>query len=222
MTVPPCIFNLSELRTLGLNSCGIKELPDTFDKLKKLSRLDTGSNSIIAVPQSLSKLMLLTYFKIDTVQLYSVPHSQMNSNTTVTFRSFVAYGRQKCFPSFINKTDEEIEALIAEKCGIQNFSTLLLDQPSDIQKIDSFISNECRRFESAASLKNNNAGDGLPPELFMLKRLEVLDLSHQNIMRIPNEISRLNRLRQLVLNGCMYLQEISEQLASIESFECDL
>lgn len=191
--------------------------------MKKLSTLDVGSNSIVAIPQSLSKLMLLNSFNISAVPLYPAEaNAKFEYSTIISFNEFVTFGRKHFFPSFENKSSAEIEALIAENCGIQNFSKIILDEPRDVQKINIFISNECQRLESAASLKDDKAGHGLPSELFMLKRLENLNLSYQNIMQIPSEINRLRRLKRLVLHCCTYLREVSEQLGSIESIECKL
>lgn len=208
-----CIFNLCELRTLSLKCCGIRELPDTFNKLRKLSILDLGDNSIITIPKSLSKLMLLNSLNLRAVALYG-------PEITVTFNQIIKYGQRLYFPSFENKSQQQIEELIAEKCGIQSTSNVISEQPNDIQKLNSFIANECRRFESSASLKNDKAGDGFPYELLSLKQLEVLNLANQHIMQIPKDIIRLKNLKRLFLSGCIHLQEISEHLATIKNLEC--
>lgn len=205
--------------------CGIRELPDCFDKLKKLMELNFSNNSIVSIPESLSKLNLLRTFLIDGSKLFP-------SIGTITFDDFMNYSRMLFFPSFEDKLagpnfKTEIEAMMAEKCGIHSFSTVPVENPSDIKKLNVFIAKECRRFESTASKLDFTPagialGHGCPLILFQMKHLENLSLCYQHIQQIPKEVNNLAHLKQLNLTGCPYLQEVSEQLASIKTIEREL
>ena len=63
----------------------------------------------------------------------------------------------------------------------------------------------------------------IPTDLWCLSSLQILDLSENNICRIPVGITQLPMLKELMVNHCLMLKEIPElpsRLRSIQAHGC--
>ena len=94
--LPEVIFTASNLKSLNLNDCKLKEFPKGILKLKELEHLDLGNNQIRELPEAITQLKNLKYLNlmgtiISTSQEKRDKIEKMLPNTLVFFGEYRAY-----------------------------------------------------------------------------------------------------------------------------------
>ncbi|CAF5187423.1 unnamed protein product, partial [Rotaria magnacalcarata] len=59
LTLPSELFNLTNLVSLSIISCGLETLPDATSQLSALSELDLTGNRLTSIPVTLAQIFLL-------------------------------------------------------------------------------------------------------------------------------------------------------------------
>ena len=71
--IPMSIFDLKELNELDLYQCNITEMPESIQKLEKLTKLNLGFNPINNIPISLFDLKELNQLDLANCKITEVP-----------------------------------------------------------------------------------------------------------------------------------------------------
>ena len=90
------IFSATSLKSLNLNSCELKELPEEIGNLKNLVHLDLGNNQLKDLPESITKLKKLRYLNLMGTHISENEEKrkeieQMLPNTLIFFGEYEAY-----------------------------------------------------------------------------------------------------------------------------------
>jgi Leucine-rich repeat (LRR) protein len=90
------IFTATSLKSLNLNSCELKNLPEEIGNLKNLVHLDLGNNQLKDLPESITKLKKLRYLNLMGTHIAESKEKrkeieQMLPNTLIFFGEYEAY-----------------------------------------------------------------------------------------------------------------------------------
>jgi Leucine-rich repeat (LRR) protein len=90
------IFTATSLKSLNLNSCRLKNLPEEIGNLKNLVHLDLGNNQLKDLPESITKLKKLRYLNLMGTHIAESKEKrkeieQMLPNTLIFFGEYEAY-----------------------------------------------------------------------------------------------------------------------------------
>ena len=90
------IFTATSLKSLNLNTCRLKELPEEIGNLKNLVHLDLGNNQLKDLPESITKLKKLRYLNLMGTHISESEEKrkeieQMLPNTLIFFGEYEAY-----------------------------------------------------------------------------------------------------------------------------------
>jgi len=93
---PPVILRTTSLRSLNLNDCELKKLPEEIGNLKNLVHLDLGNNQLKDLPESITKLKKLRYLNLMGTHIAESKEKrkeieQMLPNTLIFFGEYEAY-----------------------------------------------------------------------------------------------------------------------------------
>ncbi|KAJ9676177.1 hypothetical protein PVL29_024930 [Vitis rotundifolia] len=191
--VHPSLGDLNKLNFLSLKNCKmLKSLPSSICGLKCLEILIlSGCSKFEELPENFGNLEMLKEFCADRTAITVLPSS---------------------FPLLRN-----LEILSFEGCKgpPPAFSWLL---PRRSSNFSSPVLSPLSSFSSlkTLSLRACNISDGVTLDsLGFLSSLEDLDLSENNFVALPSNISRLSHLKMLGLENCKRLQALPELPTSI-------
>ena len=90
------IFTATSLKSLNLNTCRLKKLPEEIGNLKNLVHLDLGNNQLKELPESIIKLKKLRYLNLMGTHISESEEKrkeieQMLPNTLIFFGEYEAY-----------------------------------------------------------------------------------------------------------------------------------
>ncbi|CCH60410.1 hypothetical protein TBLA_0C06140 [Henningerozyma blattae CBS 6284] len=213
-TVPESIKNFTTLTILNLQCNKLENLPDTFSSLQTLQLLDLSSNRFIdypsvindcrnllqldlsynkihSIPQSINQLTKLVKLNLRNNKIHEVGDlSKLNNLRTINLRNNRIVNVESNAPHVQNIV------LIGNRISffkdtLPNLKSLELQENpiTSIAYKDYYTNNMTSLSLAKAKLAS------VPGELFTkLTNLEKLDLSDNNLNRLPQEISSLTRL----------------------------
>ncbi|XP_040366849.1 TMV resistance protein N isoform X2 [Rosa chinensis] len=219
-SIPP-FTALESLQILRLSFCsGLKKFPEIEGNMKSLLELHLDGTSIEELPPSIERLTGLTMLNLaDCKNLLHLP------NTIGCLTSLKSLDLTGC-----SKIDEIPENLNGIKClemlyiggtsirelsfivGMKNLQSL------SCRGCESLVSESCKGLASLSSLieldlSYCNLMDGaILNDFSSLISLELLDLSGNCFVRLPESISQLSKLETLRLNNCKQLQLLPKKL----------
>ena len=221
------------LRTLSLSRTAIKELPDSIDHLTGLFSLNLENcKNLSGLPSSISGLKYLDELSLnDCSNVEAFPDAMVDMGF---LRKLYASGMAMTeFPSSIGRLKNlvNIELINCENLltlpdsvgNCMRLTILCVRNCSKLHKLpDSLRSLQCCL--QKLDLAGCNLMEGaIPSDLWCLSSLQILDLSENNICRIPVGITQLPMLEDLMVNHCLMLKEILElpsRLRRIEAHGC--
>ena len=182
----------------------LKNLPisqDDFNKSKliklpnTLEKLDIDHTAFDFIPFDLSKCET----KLKSFSFEGVPW--------VTLDEMGGASGLFSFENLVSKysflmTNDEIKKLFKD-FDIDGNNVLSV---KEINKLNAFIFKKYKRIQTDVKF------GGFPESLFKLKNLTYLNLSFHAITKIPDEISELQKLNEIIMDNCVLLEEISYKL----------
>ena len=221
------------LEMLSLYGTAIKELPDSIDHL-------TGLNSLCLEDcKNLSSLPSSIYGLKDLNKLYLNGCSNLEALPNVVVDMGGLYGLYASgtamteLPSSIGRL-RKLKAIVLTNCenlltlpdSVGNFTSLSYLCVRNCSKLHK-LPDSLRRLQfclETLDLAGCNLMEGaIPSDLWCLSSLQILDLSENNICRIPAGINQLPMLEDLRVNHCLMLKEIPElpsRLRRIQAHGC--
>ncbi|WP_316751646.1 leucine-rich repeat domain-containing protein [Pedobacter gandavensis] len=196
--MPNSILKLRKLKTLILRYDSLMILPDNFSDLKQLKHLDLSGNLISALPADFGGLKSLK-----TLNLSANPIAELTESIgslSILEMLELQYGNLKTLPSNIGQL---------KKLKVLNLN-------------DNFLKKIPESLTAVKTLKtlnlSNNQLTTLPEEIGSMNGLEELSLDFNNIRHIPVSIGRLHALKKINLSF-NDLDSLPEQIASLSSLE---
>ncbi|CAF3609000.1 unnamed protein product [Rotaria socialis] len=178
LTLPSELFNLTNLVSLSIISCGLETLPDAISQLSALNELDLTGNRLTSIPVTLAQISLLR-----TLVLNANPGLTSLDNLQGT-QFLWNLNASNCFidhlPMNVSNTGV-IELNGNQLTSLANLETII----SDITTV--------------ISLKNNNI-TVLPTTIRKATKLEILDLSNNQLTELPEVVYSLSALKTLILS----------------------
>jgi hypothetical protein len=227
--IPSEIFLLPKLRSLCLNGHeGITELPQAIGNLKNLTELKIKETRVFTLPEStgklrhLKKLVMGSYFSgdhpldLDALVQTLAPCALED----LELRNYFFHGHftqlpllpglKRLYLEYIQPDGEIMDAV----CKLSALKKLYLYGSSlNIKKLPPAIGDLQNLTE--LSVIGNFFRD-IPPSLYSLKKLKLLDLGGCGIKELSEAAVHLSELRTLILDdNC--LQALPDSLASMEN-----
>ena len=160
-----------QILILDLSSNSLIEIPESITKLTNLTQLDLSSNSLTEIPESITKLTNLTQLDLSSNSLTEIPES-ITKLTNLT-------------QLYLN-------------------SNSLIEIPENITKLTNLTQ----------LYLNSNSLTEIPESIMKLTNLTQLDLSSNSLIEIPGSITKLTNLTQLYLSS-NNLTEIPESITKL-------
>jgi Leucine-rich repeat (LRR) protein/GTPase SAR1 family protein len=226
-TVPPELWDLTNLKALWLNGNDLTELSRDVSHLSKLKHLVLATNKLTSLPNEICELERLQVLTLGGNSLTNLPTDFSNlSNLVKLSLSGSRFGRipkeiqslsklKSLRMNGVGLTDDLdglatlplLERLAMSSNNIHHLPSSLFALPRLIEL--SLHSNHISSLPAAigqlSRLKylslNFNDLRGLPPEIGSLVNLEELILNNNCIESLPAEIGKLTALRSLIVRG---------------------
>lgn len=236
--IPFSVQNLKDLKSLIIRNNPISSLSgdksSIFDSLTNLYTLELDNLSLlfdsanevelISLPNSLHKLVLsrmaLNFVPVNLKSCASsLTHFSFTGIPWINFDDYGGYNNSTLTYENINK---EFGKIFPKETITQLFQHFDSSNDGFLQK------EEINKFNAFIFKKFNRLGEkpecpsGIPNVIFSLAYLETLDLSYQSIKAIPDEIESLTKLKTLILNNCILLENISAKLSTLPITILDL
>lgn len=197
-TLPVTIGNLKNLKVLYVYNNQIELLPNSIGNLKKLMVLYLGRNRLIMLPTSIGKLKNLTDLWLSDNQLTVIPKKIGNLKNLKA----------------LNLKRNNLESLPETMKKLLNLKELYLDINFSI---DQFIGRMWRIRYKNLDLSNKGLQE-IPPDIFLLKNLETLNVSCNHMTQITPFVGKLNKLKELIIY-CNNLKELPDTLWNLPALE---
>ncbi|PON97453.1 TIR-NBS-LRR-like protein [Trema orientale] len=220
----PKSINLKALKTFTLAGClNLNEFPEIVGEMKNLSELDLNGTAIRELPDSISHLtglILLTLGHCNN--LFSLPG---NSICNLTFLKYLLISNSSNIvklPEDLGNYLEHLEHLFVDGTSIREVPSSVLH----MKKLKVLCFRGCRGLQLPNSLSGlcslvkldlsfcDLAEGAISDDIGSLSLLEHLNLSGNYFTSIPETISQLSQLRDLLLLGCCMLQSLPKNLPS--------
>ncbi|XP_015973600.1 TMV resistance protein N-like [Arachis duranensis] len=199
--LPPSLGHVTALRTLNLESCqNLICLPKTFGNLKSLTKLNICCCSNFSkLPENLNENEALEYLNASLTALREIPSS------IVHLKNLMWLIIAGCKVQETSNSWNIIQP-IAQIFGFKSYHppiSMSLVLPPSISGM---------RMLKELSLRNCNLHDGsIPYDLGCLSSLELLDLSKNNFVNLPDGcFSKLFKLAELYIYDCQSLVSLPD------------
>lgn len=178
-TLPPEIFQLTNLTELDLRHNQFSSLPPEICKLTNLQKLNLWNNRLSDQYSAICQLPNLTVLDLCNNQFKSLPPEICN---LMNLKKLNLYGN---YISRLPRGIDQLTELMWLNLGHNHFSIL----PPEIGKLTNLTKLDLR----------HNHFSNLPPEIGKLRNLTELNLSNNEFDTLPLEICQLTNLQRLFL-----------------------
>ncbi|KAL8178486.1 UNVERIFIED_CONTAM: hypothetical protein K2H54_048867 [Gekko kuhli] len=202
--IPEKLTQLKHLRSLFLEHNELSHLPDEFGQLVSLEELDVSNNHIASIPVSFASLTSLVHLNLACNKLRSLP----------TEISAMKNLRQlDCTKNYLETIPPELasmaslEQLYLRRNKLHYLPSLpscklLKELHVGENQIEVLTAEHLKHLNSLCVLElRDNKLKALPDEITLLQGLERLDLSNNDISRLPYKLGNLPQLKFLALEG---------------------
>lgn len=175
------IYSLIDLNFLSLTEANLWELSGEISKLANLQTLTLHSNKLEAIPESVAQLSKLKILDVSSNAIKVVPENLTLLSQIVT----------------LNFSNNKLESFPA----MQNNSKLtVLDLSQNCLK---FFPDICKsELVSLSEIKlQGNDIDEIPPGIYLLPVLKLLDISNNKIKVLPGELADCSKLKEVNLKS---------------------
>ena len=234
--LPEELLTLHWLEKIDLSSNKLKRLPDWIGDLKNLTVLDLEANLLISLPDTIGNLKSLKKINVSFNQLKTLPETFGNLASLESFNLMEEtnhpklekmWGRQTAwfaeFPeSFCNL--RSLKYFIIDNTKIINLPGNF-DNLSSLKSLciwsdttnyaDSFFPGTMKNLKSLRYI-DITCFDRVPGFISEMKKLTVLDLSHNKFYTLPDFIGNLTNLRELNLHST-WITELPEWIANLKN-----
>ncbi|ORX84863.1 L domain-like protein [Anaeromyces robustus] len=182
-TLPDSIGNLKNLEDLNLSSNNLSTLPDSIGNLKNLEKLNLSHNhSFSELPDSIGKLKNLKILNLYSTNLKSLPESLENliNLEDILLKKYTYYCDSQYYPK------EWYYSII-----VKTFNHCSCTPPDS-------------NYNTENNLSLNLSGKNLkqiPFGIYMMNTLNVLDISGNQIIKIPPLLKKLTNLKKLYIQN---------------------
>ncbi|XP_048353189.1 leucine-rich repeat-containing protein 40 [Sphaerodactylus townsendi] len=202
--IPHELTQLNHLRSLLLEHNELSHLPDEFGHLVSLEELDISNNHIASIPVSFASLTSLVRLNLACNQLRSLP---------TEISAMKSKGNPDCTKNYLETIPPELAhmASLEQLYLRRNKLHCLPDLPSckllkelhvGENQIEVLTAEHLKHLNSLCVLElRDNKLKSLPDEITLLQGLERLDLSNNDISRLPYKLGNLPQLKFLALEG---------------------
>ncbi|XP_050254791.1 disease resistance-like protein DSC1 [Quercus robur] len=193
----PCEINLKSLEIFILSGCSsLKKFSEIGKKMTRLSELYLDGTAVEELPSSLKRLTGLTVLTLQGCKnLSSFPNN-------VNLPSLKTLNLSGC------KVQPPKSRLISHGFSLIRAAHVFFQGFFPIREAINLLLPRLR-FIVSLNLADRNLWDGgLPDDLSGLSSLQELDMSKNNLTRLPDSISQLSKLHSLTLNDCSRLQSL--------------
>nr|XP_023889975.1 TMV resistance protein N-like [Quercus suber] len=212
-----------DLRILDWSSYPSKSLPSSF-QLDELVQLCLQQSKIQQLWTGIKNFDKLKFIDLtDSLDMFITPDFTRVPNLEklvlvrcTNLREFHPSIRILKKLIYLNLQDCERLIRLPSKLGMESLVTLEISNCPKLKTIPKFVANP--KFLQELSLDRTAIVDlikNLPENLWIIKGLEILDLSKANIEELPSSIERLTDLTSLTLRYC-------ENLVSLPNTICNL
>ncbi|XP_022717114.1 TMV resistance protein N-like [Durio zibethinus] len=204
--LPSSIGQLSNLVLLNLKNCRkLSSLPSSIDGCKFLKTLNiSGCSRIKTLPENLQQVELLEELDLSETAMRKPPSFifQYKKLKVLSFRGC------KGPPSKLRPNPPSLFKVLQR--GSTDSLALMLPRLSGLS------------FLKVLNLSDCNLCEGnIPDDICCLSSLEELNLSGNSFISLPETVTRLSKLRFLLLSDCKRLKSLPDLLASIEGVIID-
>ncbi|KAJ9676325.1 hypothetical protein PVL29_025045 [Vitis rotundifolia] len=221
--------NMESLYFLYLNGTAIKELSCSMGHLPKLASLDLGNcKNLKSIQSNISELKSLHRYSLNgcsNLEAFSEITEDMEHLQLLHLRGMVIGELPSSIERLRGLTRLELsncENLVSLPNTIGNLTclhTLLVHNCSKLHKLPDNL-RSLQRCLRILDLGGCNLMEGaIPSDLWCLFSLVSLNVSENNIRRIPTGIIHLAQLYTLRMNHCPMLEEIPKLPSSLRSIE---
>ncbi|KAF3952520.1 hypothetical protein CMV_021928 [Castanea mollissima] len=202
LTGLPCEINLKSLEIFILSGCSsLKKLSEIGINMTSLSKLYLDGTAVEELPSSLEHLAGLTVLSLQGCKnLSSFPSVNLPSLKTLNLSGF------KVQPP---------KSWLSHGFSLVRAAHVFFQGFFPIREAINWLLPRLRFIVSLNLADRNLCDGGLPDDLSGLSSLQELDLSKNNLTRLPNSISQLSKLKSLQLNDCSRLQSLPDLPLSV-------
>ncbi|XVF78427.1 hypothetical protein PTKIN_Ptkin14bG0131800 [Pterospermum kingtungense] len=204
--LPSSIGQLSSLVLLNLKDCSnLVSLPSSIDGCKFLKSLDlSGCSKVETLPVNLQQLKVLEELDLSETAIRRPPVFifQFKNLKVLSFNGCKGPPSKLCpnLPFPFN---------VLQK-GSKDSIPLMLPPLSGLSSLTELDLIDC------------NLGEGaIPNDICCLSSLKRLDLSANNFLYLPENVTRLSKLSTLILSDCKRLESVPELQTSLETVMMD-
>ncbi|XP_071963998.1 protein flightless-1 homolog [Antedon mediterranea] len=178
---------LSCLRTLNLRHNKIRNsgIPNDVFNLEEISVVDFSYNQLSAVPEECEKAKSLLVLNLSHNNIPSIPNQLFINLTDLIY---------------INLSDNKLESLPPQMRRLTNLQTLILNNNPilHVQLRQITTMSQLHTLHIRNTQRNYN---NIPPQLDMLTCLADVDVSHNELPKVPEAFYRLPSLKRLNLSS---------------------
>jgi leucine-rich repeat kinase 2 len=85
-----------------------------------------------------------------------------------------------------------------------------------MHKLNAYVYKKYPRLGESKEYDVHLVSGGIPASIFTLTNLVSLNLSYHGITKVPDEIEKLVRLKELLLDNCIRLESLSGKIADLQ------
>ncbi|EDX07160.1 GD11090 [Drosophila simulans] len=212
--LPPQLFYCQGLRVLHVNSNNLESIPQAIGSLRQLQHLDLNRNLIVNVPEEIKSCKHLTHLDLSCNSLQRLPDA---ITSLISLQELLL---NETYLEFLPANFGRLVNLRILELRLNNLMTLpkSMVRLINLQRLD-IGGNEFTELGMLKSLVTfkceSNGLTELPDSISYLEQLEELVLSHNKLIRLPSTIGMLRSLRFLFADDNQ-LRQLPDELCSCQ------